>query len=87
MVENENLKTNVTALVRHLSCEAVQKCLSYLDIKEITPVQHAIDIPTKVAQQKTQYETVSEITAIAITWLWGTETLGKYRFSVSRGEA
>ena len=30
------------------------------------------------------------ITAIAITWLWGTETLGKYRFLVqsgSRGEA
>jgi len=27
------------------------------------------------------------ITAIAVTWLWGTETLGKYRFSVSRGEA
>jgi uncharacterized protein len=30
------------------------------------------------------------ITAITITWLWGTETLGKYRFfvqSVSRGVA
>jgi hypothetical protein len=29
------------------------------------------------------------ITAIAITWLWGTETLGKYRFLVQsvKGEA
>jgi hypothetical protein len=63
--ESQNVKTSVVDLTRHLSSEVIQEATKYFDIIEINKVENIIKIPIKT-KQKDLYESVSEITGIAI---------------------
>ena len=55
----------VTDLIRNLSTEIINNCISYLHIKQIKHESSSLDIPIKT-KQKNGYELVSEITGTAI---------------------
>ena len=55
----------VTDLIRNVSIEILNNCISYLQIKQIKSESSLIDIPIKT-KQKNGYELVSEITGTAI---------------------
>ena len=62
---NRNIDTSVTDLVKHLPQEVLDECLTFLNIKNIRPIDTLIDVPTKTQQDK-GFESVSEITGTAI---------------------
>lgn len=74
---NKNqIDTNVTDLVRHISVDVIEKSLSYIDIKEINPIEEVINIDIKT-QQGDFYEAVSEINGIAIPSYFELKKTGK----------
>ena len=62
---NRNIDTAVTDLVKHLPQEVLDECLTFINIKNIRPIDTLIDVPTKTQQDK-GFESVSEITGTAI---------------------
>lgn len=73
---NKNVDTSVTDIIKHLPTEVIQKSLSFFTIKKIKNKQKdeyndntKLSIPSKT-KQKYGYETVSEITGVAIPSLF-----------------
>lgn len=61
----KNYQTNVTDLTKHLSLSILEQCFQYFEIQTISEPTTKINIPLKT-KQKNLYESVSEITGIAI---------------------
>src|SRR4029078_1926301 len=64
-ISDKNRRIGVTDLVRHLSYNNKNKAMSYIKMNIINQKEEFIEIPIKT-QQNELYESVSEITGIAI---------------------
>ncbi|AYV79193.1 MAG: putative helicase/exonuclease [Faunusvirus sp.] len=73
---NNNIATNVTDLVRHLPVNVVQRALKYIDVVEVNKAEYKINIPVKT-RQNNLYESVSEITGVAIPAYFELKNTGK----------
>lgn len=63
--DNINLNVSVSDLTKHLPSEVISNCLSMIEIKNVAYEINKIKIPIKT-KQKNMYESVSEITGVAI---------------------
>lgn len=63
--EKKFFVTYVTDVVKHLPVQVISECLTYFDCEEVQKKGMMINIPLKT-KQKNLYESVSEITGIAI---------------------
>ncbi len=63
--KKKNFKTTVTDFIKHLPIEVIHHCMTFFRSTEIKPASNFIDVPIKTKQKKL-FESVAEITGIAI---------------------
>jgi hypothetical protein len=65
ILNERSIETPVTTLTKHIPEDILDECINYLQLNTINRKRKIIDIPVKTKQGKS-YESVSEITGIAI---------------------
>lgn len=72
-------KLGVTDLLRYVPVDVLDRCVSLLKIREVVQGDrdNALDIPYKAEQEESRYESVSEITGVAIPSFFELQKTGK----------